>query len=169
MKPEQEATLERLYRTHFHALEVHAYRFLRNWDDAHVAAQETFHIACEKADALTAAPDSLKWLKSTTKHVCQNMRWTKQHQQMLFTSLEELGEQCQPAAVQPEDDGLELFSGLISEEELTLLQKIIVDGTSYADAAGELGISIWACRKRVQRAIDKLHKRCREKFGENFP
>ena len=55
MKPEQEATLERLYRTHFHALEVHAYRFLRNWDDAHVAAQETFHIACEKADALTAA------------------------------------------------------------------------------------------------------------------
>ena len=67
------------------------------------------------------------------------------------------------------DDGLELFSGLISEEELTLLQKIIVDGTSYADAAGELGISIWACRKRVQRAIDKLHKRCREKFGENFP
>ena len=92
MKPEQEATLERLYRTHFHALEVHAYRFLRNWDDAHVAAQETFHIACEKADALTAAPDSLKWLKSTTKHVCQNMRRTKQRQQMLFTSLEELGE-----------------------------------------------------------------------------
>lgn len=94
MKPEQDQALERLYRTHFHALEVHAYRFLRNWDDAHVAAQETFHIACEKADALTAAPDSLKWLKSTTKHVCQNMRRTKQRQQMLFTSLEELGEQC---------------------------------------------------------------------------
>ena len=47
MRPDQDSVLESLYRAHFREIEIHAFRYLGKWDDAHVAAQETFHIACE--------------------------------------------------------------------------------------------------------------------------
>lgn len=169
MKPEQDAVLEALYRAHFHQLEVHAYRFLGSWEDAHVAAQETFHIACEKIDVLMASPNQVGWLKNTVKYVCQNMRRSRQRQLLLFSSLEELGDGDLPAAAdEPGGDPMEPFRGLLSEEELRLLQAIVLDGVSYAEAAKALGINLWACRKRVQRAMDRLRQKYRENFGEDF-
>ena len=63
---------------------------------------------------------------------------------------------------------MEPFRGLLSEEELRLLQAIVLDGVSYAEAAKALGINLWACRKRVQRAMDRLRQKYRENFGEDF-
>ena len=48
---------------------------------------------------------------------------------------------------------------MISDDEYTLLKRIVIDGISYVEAAKELDISMWACRKRVQRIIDKIHKK----------
>ena len=62
----------------------------------------------------------------------------------------------------------DLFKGDLPQRDLELLQKIIVDGISYAEVTKELDCNIWACRKRVQRAIDKLRKKYRDKFYEDF-
>ncbi len=169
MRPEQDALIEVLYRSHFHTLEIHAYRFLGNWDDSHVAAQETFYIACEKIDVLMNAPSQIGWLKAVTKYVCKNMLRARKRQLLLFSSLEAMSETDLPSS----DDHLtdlpgEFLTGLISDDEYTLLKRIVIDGISYVEAAKELDISMWACRKRVQRIIDKIHKKYREKFGENF-
>ena len=73
MRPDQDSVLESLYRAHFHEIEIHAFRYLGKWDDAHVAAQETFHIACEKIDDLMKQPNRIAWLKNIAKNVCRNM------------------------------------------------------------------------------------------------
>lgn len=169
MRPEQDAILEKLYRSCFHALEIHAYRFLGNWEDSHVAAQEAFHIACEKIDVLLESENQIGWLKNTVRNVCRRMIRDRQYQRVLFSSIEDLTDaDLPPVTDEVESTAAELFGGLLSDSELELLQKIIVEGVSYAEAARELDCTIWTCRKRVQRAIDKLHKVYRDKFGENF-
>ena len=169
MRTDQEAILEKLYRSYFHALEIHAYRYLGNWDDAHVAAQEAFHIACEKIDALMKSENQIGWLKNTVRNVCRHMIRDRQRQKLLFLSLDELTDADLPPATE-EDAGqpTDVLEGMLSQSELELLRKIIVEGESYAEAARELDCNIWTCRKRVQRAISKLNKRYRDKFGEDF-
>ena len=169
MRTDQDAILEKLYRSYFHALEIHAYRYLGNWDDAHVAAQEAFHIACEKIDALMKSENQIGWLKNTVRNVCRHMIRDRQRQKLLFLSLDELTDADLPPATE-EDAGqpTDVLEGMLSQSELELLRKIIVEGESYAEAARELDCNIWTCRKRVQRAISKLNKRYRDKFGEDF-
>lgn len=169
MKPDQDAILETLYLAHFHELEIHAYRFLGNWDDAHVAAQEAFHIACEKIDVLMKSENRIGWMKNAVKNVCRHMMRDRQRQKVLFSSLEDLTEAEMPYVTdETESQASDLFAGLLSEKELELLQKIIVEEVPYAEVAKKMNCSIWACRKQVQRAIDKLHKIYRDKFGEDF-
>ena len=56
----------------------------------------------------------------------------------------------------------EMYAGLIDEETLSLLIWIYCEGTSYQEAADRLGISLNACKKRIQRAKIAL-KRAIEK------
>ena len=130
MRPDQDSVLESLYRAHFREIEIHAFRYLGKWDDAHVAAQETFHIACEKIDDLMKQPNRIAWLKNIAKNVCRNMYRARK----------------------------DTYKGTISDSEIMLLRKIILEGMSYLDAANELGIGMWACRKRVERALNKIRK-----------
>ena len=163
MKPEQDALLEQLYRKYFHVLQVHAYRFLGNWADAHVAAQETFHIACDKIETVMSHPNPVGWLKNVTKNVSRNMIRTRQHQLLLFSSLDELLNSEIPSVCdETADDPTELFQELLTQEDRYLLKRIILDGISYADAGMELGINMWACRKRVQRATEKLRRQYKQ-------
>ena len=46
----------------------------------------------------------------------------------------------------------DMYAGLIDEEALSLLIWVYCEGTSYQDAADRLGISLDACKKRIQRA-----------------
>lgn len=63
---------------------------------------------------------------------------------------------------------MDILEELVSKDEIGLLKKIILDGIPYSQAAAELGCNVWACRKRVQRSIDKIRQKYREKFGEDF-
>ena len=52
----------------------------------------------------------------------------------------------------------DMYAGLIDEEALALLIWIYCEDTSYQDAANRLGISLDACKKRIQRAKLALKK-----------
>lgn len=158
MRPDQDSVLESLYRTHFHEIEIHAFRYLGKWDDAHVAAQETFHIACEKIDDLMKQPNRIAWLKNIAKNVCRNMYRARKKQLSLFVSLDSLEGIHEPGQSDDVFDPLDTYKGTISDSEIMLLRKIILEGMSYLDAANELGIGMWACRKRVERALNKIRK-----------
>lgn len=49
-----------------------------------------------------------------------------------------------------------LLRQVLKPEELRLLQRIAFEGKSYLDTAAELGCSLWACQKRMQRVRQKL-------------
>ena len=62
-----------------------------------------------------------------------------------------------------EDANVDLLYGdLLPEEDFRLLKRIVLERYSYLEAAEEPGISLEACRKRVQR----IKQRLREKLGE---
>ena len=96
----------------------------------------------------------------------------KQRQRLLLISLEELTDKDLPHEPHTLDDEVgqptDMFEGDLPKRDLELLQKIYVEGMSYAEVAMEIDCNIWTCRKRVQRAIDKLRKKYRDKFSENF-
>lgn len=165
VKEEQSKIIETMYRDHFHAVEVHAYRFLGNWDETQVAAQETFCIALEKMDEFLASPNRIGWLKNTVKYVSSNMRRDRQRAMQTFVSMGDLTEADVPYTVDaaPENP-MERFDGVISREEHMLLQWILLEGVTRAEAAKRLNISAWACHKRFQRALEKIR---RAKSGES--
>mgnify|MGYP001083126999 FL=1 len=169
MRPEQDAVLEKLFRSNFRLLVVHAYRFLGNWDDANFAAQEAFHVACEKVEQLAISENQIGWLKNTVRNVCHHMIRERNRQALLFSSLDELTDAEMPVTSDDIDaQSMDILEELVSKDEIGLLKKIILDGIPYSEVAQELGCNVWACRKRVQRSIDKIRKKYREKFGEDF-
>ena len=55
---------------------------------------------------------------------------------------------------------LEILYGDISQtEEFKLLKEMALDGKSYQQMAESRGITLATCRKRVQRAREKLQKK----------
>ena len=169
MKADQDLILEKLYRSYFRLLVVHAYRILGNWDVANFAAQEAFHVACEKIDQLAASENQIGWLKNTVRNVCYRMIRERNRQALLFSSLDELTDAEMPVTSDDTDaQSMDILEELVSKDEIGLLKKIILDGIPYSQVAAELGCNVWACRKRVQRSIDKIRQKYREKFGEDF-
>ena len=169
MRSDQDALLEKLYRSNFRLLVVHAYRFLGNWDDANFAAQEAFHVACEKIEQLAISENQIGWLKNTVKNVCHRMIRERNRQALLFSSLDDLSDAEMPVTSNdPDEQSMDILEELVSKDELRLLKKIILDGIPYSEVAQELGCNVWTCRKRVQRSIDKIRQKYRENFGEDF-
>ena len=125
-------------------------------DMAHEAAQETFHIACEKTDDLMNSPNPIGWLKNTEKNVARNMIRARERQARLLRSFEELHTDDIRFSYQMRSRfRIGDLKGHITDEDLFLFRRIFIDGISYKDASKELGIKMWACRKRVQRLLEQ--------------
>ena len=77
----------------------------------------------------------------------------------MFVSLDSLEGIHEPGQSDDIFDPLDAYKGIISDSEIDLLRMIILEGMSYLEAANELGIGMWACRKRVERALEKIRKR----------
>lgn len=55
---------------------------------------------------------------------------------------------------------LEVLYGNIADlDEFKLIQEMVVEGKSQLEMAQDRGISLDACKKRVQRAKEKLRKK----------
>ena len=93
----------------------------------------------------------------------------RNRQALLFSSLDDLTNAEMPVASNdPDEQSMDILEELVSKDEIGLLKKIILDGIPYSEVAQELGCNVWTCRKRVQRSIDKIRQKYREKFGEDF-
>ncbi len=158
MSPEQDAFLDALYHENFRHLVAYAFHLTQDWGKAEVAVQEAFCIAVEKIGEVMVSDAPLRWMKATVKNVVRNMEKHESYQKALFFSLEELG--LSPAAPDALGgmDVWELCGQIAGEENLRLFKHIVLDGASYLEAAKELDIGIWACRKRVQRTTRALQE-----------
>ena len=149
--------LEQLYRQHYQKLFLYAKAIVKNEHLAEEAVQDTFHIACAKISDLRQSENAAGWLVQTLKNVLRNMERTRSS---LYAALQNhLPYEEQYLGARRDEENIELLYGsILTEEEFRLLKYIVLDQYSFLEAAGELGVSVAACRKRFQRIKEKMRK-----------
>ena len=151
-----QSDLEQMYREMYPTLYAYALRILKDHALAEEAIQDTFCIACAKREQALSNPKTRGWLMLTLKHVMQNMlRAQRKVQRLLFLTA---GEE-QPAEAPELLDVDVLFGDVSDSEDFRLLKRIALDQCTVVELAQDLGISVEACKKRVQRARKRLQKK----------
>lgn len=157
MRPKQDAFIEQLFHSYFRELEVYAYALLKNSSDAETAVQDAFHTACLKIDDIMGSPNPVGWMKKTIKNISNNMRKRKTRESMLVMYFADLLDDV--GAEDPKEFELhEQYKSILTAEEYDLLASIYINGVPPIEKARELGISIWACYKRIDRMLGKLRR-----------
>ena len=158
MNKAEKQQVEKLYYETYESLFWYALSRLKNWPLAEEAVQSTFLIACTKPQSLLESPNPRGWLTSTLKNVLRNMTASRVRQMRLVQPLFEVAEEKTPAGAQVSPRLLlyETLSNVLSREDIRLFQRIVFDRCSMLEAAQELGISVQACSKRMQRARKKI-------------
>lgn len=158
MNAEQSAQIEMLYLQMFDGMMAYARSSLPEEALAEEAVQETFRIACQKAEVLCNSPNPKGWLIKTLKFTIQNIKRSRESMRLLLA--EYLAAQAQQAAFSEDKIRLEvLYGNIADQEEFQLLKEMAVEGKSHLEMARIRGISISACKKRVQRAKKVLQRK----------
>jgi RNA polymerase sigma factor (sigma-70 family) len=160
----QERMIEELYTNMYYSLSAYAQCALNDRPLAEEAVQDTFRIACAKADDLLASANPKGWLVNTLKYVIKNMIRSRARLNNLIVSsidfeensiIDNTNNSC--------EDNMDLmYSDLVNNEDYKLLKKIAIEKYTMLEAAKDLGISVEACKKRVQRAKKNLQKYLKE-------
>lgn len=158
---EQIKFFEQFYRDHFSQLVVYAYRFLKDWNNAKVATQEAFLFGWENIDKFFASENQIAWMKSVIRRKASNMNRTRKLREKIVVPLETLT--TTPGAYDSHESEdvealLDHCAEILKPKEYDLFIKIIWKREPYSQVSKELGITEWACRKRVQRILKKLNE-----------
>lgn len=157
---EQDHLIEQLYQEMYMPLRAYALGTLNDHSLAEEAVQDTFRIACARVDKLSESDNQKGWLTNTLKNVMQNMQRSRARLNKLVISALPIDEI--EVAVTCDIDFNVIYSDLLGKDDFILLKKIVLNNYTMLEVANELGISIVACRKRVQRAKKKLQKLLKE-------
>jgi len=136
-----------------------ALRYAGNSQDAQDVTQAVFIILAQKAASLRQRPTLTGWLYETTRFTAKRFLRTKIRRQF-----REQEAYMQSTLNESDTDGvwrqlaplLEEAMTRLNEKERTLLALRFFENKSGAEAAALLGIEVWAARKRVERAVEKL-------------
>lgn len=153
----QRKAVERLYMEMYHSLSAYARSSLRDHILAEEAVQDTFRIACSKVNDFLSSPNPKGWLLNTLKYVISNMMRSRAYLNKAVISSIDLIENTAADDKDTLDIDI-LYSDIANSEDYKLIKKIALDKYSMLEIAEELGISVEACKKRVQRARKKLKK-----------
>lgn len=154
LEPQILAYIESLYRKEALLLFRYANVLFENPSITEEAVQETFIIACLNHQKLTSSPNPEGWIMNTHKNVCRNIHRVNNRYIKQLISLDEMT--SAPAYTEDSYNFENTVSSFVTTEDFIILKKLILDGYSHKDLAEELGISIDACKKRFQRAKQRL-------------
>lgn len=149
--------ISELYLQMYDFLLDYAEGYLKNHALAEEAVQDTFRIACEKADSLQASPSPRGWIMNTMKYVLSNIRKNQETARKILQTY--LLPEAENYAVTEDRLCIQLlYEGTEEWEALQLIKEYVLDELSYFEMAKRRGISVATCRKRVQRAKETLRK-----------
>ena len=150
--------IEELYLEMFDKLKAYARSVLESDALAEEAVQETFRIACQKPESVYNCPNPQGWifiaLKNTIRNIQSNRATAKRILEMYL--LVEAGQTAFS------DDRLSIevtYENVADTEEFQLLKELAIEGKSHEEMAKARGITVSACKKRVQRAKEKLQQK----------
>lgn len=152
--------LDRLYRQCYPSLYRYALWALRDHHQAEEAVQEAFLSALPKAAEVTALDRPEGWLMQTVKHKILHLRRDQARHQARTVPLEEtLPAPDHLGRWEDQEDAARLWQQAtrpLSPQDAELLRLVAVEEQSQQTAAEEMGLSLWACQKRLQRIRKKL-------------
>lgn len=154
MDIEHSRLIERLFMEMYDNLLTYARCSLKEEALAEEAVQETFRIACQKADNLQASSNPQGWLVNTLKNTIRNIKRNRDHIQRILAQYQQAH-----SGDSVSEDMLSLsalYGGITETEEFKLLKEFAVDGRSHLEMATDRGITVNACKKRLQRAKEHL-------------
>ena len=158
MTAEQRRRIEELYVEMFDMLLIYASASLEEPALAEEAVQETFQVACQKPMQLLSSENPKGWLVNTLKYTICNMKRRRDSARQLLAKY--LISQTKDIAISEDNLRLDLMYENIAEtDEFQILRQMAIEGKSHLEMATERGISISACKKRVQRAKEKLKEK----------
>lgn len=158
MNPEYGERIEQLYFEMYDMLLSYARCSFEEKSLAEEAVQETFQIACQKPDQLCGSINPKGWLVNTLKFTIRNMKRSRENARQILSTY--LIAQNEPVAYSEDNLPLRLMYGDVADlEEFKLLAEMVIEGRSHLEMANSRGISVSACKKRVQRAKETLRRR----------
>lgn len=158
MNSEYSERIEQLYLEMYDMLIAYARCSFKEESLAEEAVQETFQIACQKPDKLCESLNPKGWLVNTLKFTIRNMKRSRENAKQLLSHY--LSTQKEYAAFS--DDTLPLqvvYEDIAQTEEFKLIKEMAIDGKSHLEMAEARGITVSACKKRVQRAKEVLKRK----------
>lgn len=158
MNPEYGERIEQLYFEMYDMLLSYARCSFEEKSLAEEAVQETFQIACQKPDQLCGSANPKDWLVNTLKFTIRNMKRSREHARQILSIY--LIAQNDHVAYSEDNLPLQLmYEDIANSEEFKLIKEMAIDGKSHLEMAKARGISVNACKKRVQRAKETLRRR----------
>ena len=157
MTSDQRKRIEEFYLEMYDRLFIYARSALDNESLAEEAIQETFRIVCMKPEDLLSSPNPKGWVVNTLKYTIQNMKRSRDKANVLLTQY-----LAANSSVAFSEDRISLevtYENVARSEEFSLIKEMAVDGRSHLEMAQSRGISVAACKKRVQRAKEFLRRK----------
>lgn len=165
MLPEQDEFIETLFKAYFGRLTIYANAALQNPTRAAEVVQDAFHEAVRHIDTLMAHPNPGGWLMQTVKYKVKESERMHRRYVQRFLSLDT--DLLPDFAVITHDferveseaeNSLAAIQATLMQEEFYLLRRIVFESASHLEVAEELGISVWASQKRLERIRKKLEQ-----------
>ena len=154
---DQDRFLRKLYMEQSKGMFRYAKSVLHDEFQAEEAVQEAFTVAWGKIGTLITAPVPVGWLFETLKRIMKRMQSEEYKRQKRILSFAE--SQSYIPYASDELNPVISFAGVISNEELKLIDKIYVQGYTYKDLAEESGVSPCIIGMKVKRAKEKFRKK----------
>ena len=157
LNQEEEKYIEQLYREMYTCLFFYAKNAQGNKSLAEEAVQDTFRIACIKPESLMRSKNPRGWLINTLKNVIRNRRRTEARlNNLLLAAMSACEPQSKATVAAAEFHAA--YADALGKDDFQLLINIVIRRYTMLEVAEELGITVEACKKRVQRAKKRLQK-----------
>ena len=157
MTSDQHKRIEVFYLEMYDQLFLYAQNALKNESLAEEAIQETFRIVCTKPEDFLSSPNPKGWIINTLKYTMQNMRRNRDRTNALLNQY--LATYTSDAFSEDRISLEVTYENVAHSEEFRLIKEMAVEGKSHLEMAQSRGISVDACKKRVQRAKEFLRRK----------
>lgn len=151
----QNEFLDSLYRDMAPLMTRYALASISDISQAEEVVQDTFRIACTRIEEIMASPNPKGWLMNTLKFVIHDSQRAKaRYLRMLCAVLSAGGDKRISYDLEV---GLDvLYGDIVNSDDFLLLERVYLQNRSLREIAEEDGITLEACKKRVQRAKKRL-------------
>lgn len=147
--------LEQSFQETARALAGYAYASVKDWEVAAELVQSVYVVACKKIEDLMKSENPKGWLFQTMKYkIYEHERAVQKNVQLICKIMEQTSNY--PRYAEMELDLDILYESDTTKEELSLLKRFYIEGETMREIAAADGISVEACKKRIQRARKRL-------------